>query len=175
MDHNALNPSQQAGHVEDGEQIELLERTLGQLPASLTSRLYVSHFLSTWNSRIFEFGAVLFLATIYPSSLLPVSIYAVVRGASAILLSPATGSWIDRGNRLTVVRTSIIGQRLAVAISCGLFWTLAEGDGLSEGSRSGLFAITVFFACIEKVCSVMNLVSVERDWVRLNNVNSERQ
>ncbi|KAJ3979583.1 hypothetical protein F5890DRAFT_908922 [Lentinula detonsa] len=38
--------------------------------------LYISHFLSTWNSRVFEFGAVLYLATIYPGTLLPMSIYA---------------------------------------------------------------------------------------------------
>ncbi|KAI8161003.1 Solute carrier family 40 member 1 [Colletotrichum sp. SAR 10_70] len=66
-------------------------------------RLYVSHFLSTWNSRLFEFGAVLFLASIYPGTLMPMSIYALVRGVFAVILSPSIGSWIDRGNRLSVV------------------------------------------------------------------------
>ncbi|KAK5123160.1 hypothetical protein LTR85_003358 [Meristemomyces frigidus] len=35
--------------------------------------LYTSHFFSTWNSRTFEFGAFLFLAAIYPHTLLPAS------------------------------------------------------------------------------------------------------
>lgn len=81
-----------------------------QLPAGITNRLYVSHFLSTWNSRVFEFGAVLYLANIFPGTLLPMSIYALTRGASATLFSPVIGQYIDRGDRLAVVRLSI-GKR----------------------------------------------------------------
>lgn len=69
--------------------------------------LYVSHFLSTWNMRGFEFGAVLFLATIFPGTLLPTSVYALVRAASAVILSPIVGRYIDTGNRLHVIRVSI--------------------------------------------------------------------
>jgi Ferroportin1 (FPN1) len=70
-------------------------------------RLYISHFLSTWNSRVFEFGAVLFIAEIFPGTLLAVSIYAVVRSASAIVLAPQVGRYIDANDRLKVVRSSI--------------------------------------------------------------------
>jgi len=71
---------------------------------SLKTRLYASHFLSTWNSRIFEFGAILYLAAIYPGTLLPMSVYALVRGFAAVFLAPAIGQHIDRANRLAVVR-----------------------------------------------------------------------
>ena len=70
-------------------------------------RLYISHALSTWNSRLFEFGAFLFLANIYPNTLLPASVYALARAASAALLSPWLGAYIDRANRLKAVRVSI--------------------------------------------------------------------
>ena len=73
----------------------------------ITRRLYISHFLSTWNSRSFEFGAVLFLATIFPATLLPLSIYALVRSASAILFAPIIGHAIDTRGRLPIVRFSI--------------------------------------------------------------------
>lgn len=128
-------------------------------------RLYVSHFLSTWNSRLFEFGAVLFLASIYPGTLMPMSIYALVRGVFAVILSPSIGSWIDRGNRLSVVRISIVGQRLSVAMSCGIFLVLERLRDLQSDLQNSLFAMVVGLACVEKLCSVMNLVSVERDWV----------
>ncbi|ERF72903.1 hypothetical protein EPUS_08731 [Endocarpon pusillum Z07020] len=75
--------------------------------SGITLRLYISHFLSTWNSRVFEFGAVLFIAEIFPGTLLPVSVYAVVRAASAILLSSKVGRYIDVNDRLKVVRGSI--------------------------------------------------------------------
>lgn len=136
------------------------------LPRSLTSSLYISHFLSTWNSRLFEMGAVLFLASIFPNTLLQMSVYALVRSGSAIIFSPAVGAQIDRRNRLSVVRFSIIGQRFAVAASCGLFWAMEQRSaGVRGHLRTGLFAITILLACVEKLCAVMNLVSVERDWV----------
>jgi hypothetical protein len=69
--------------------------------------LYTSHFLSTWNSRLFEFGAFLFLANIFPQTLLPASLYALCRNASAAVAAPWIGSYIDRADRLVVVRISI--------------------------------------------------------------------
>lgn len=76
-------------------------------PEGVTGRLYASHFLSTCNSRVFEFGSVLYLAAIFPGTLLPMSVYAMARGASAILLSSFVGEYIDTGDRLQVVRLSI--------------------------------------------------------------------
>jgi iron-regulated transporter 1 len=77
----------------------------------ITRRLYLSHFLSTWNSRSFEFGAVLFLAAIFPATLLQLSIYALLRSASAIVLASSIGYAVDQRQRLPVVRFSI-GKRL---------------------------------------------------------------
>lgn len=127
--------------------------------------LFLSHFLSTWNSRLFEMGSVLFIAAIFPNTLLPMSVYALVRSGAAILLSPTIGCWIDQGNRLNVVRTSIVGQRVAVGASCGIFWTLYKRDELRSKLKMTFFVVLVLLACIEKLCSVMNLIAVERDWV----------
>jgi len=74
---------------------------------SVLIQLYLSHSLSAWNSRMFEFGAVLFLASIFPGTLLYASIYALVRSLSAVALSSWLGSKVDRSNRLVVVRHSI--------------------------------------------------------------------
>lgn len=81
-----------------------------EVPAPIVRSLYLSHFLSTWNSRVFEFGAVLYLATVYPGTLSPMSVYALLRGVSAIVFAPLLGQYIDRGDRLQVVSLSI-GER----------------------------------------------------------------
>ncbi|KAK9324239.1 Ferroporti-1 [Lipomyces orientalis] len=132
-------------------------------------RVCVSHFLSAWNSRIFEYSAVLFLASIFPGTLLPPSVYALWRALSAMFLAPAMGRQVDRTNRLVVVRRSIVFQRAAVACSCALFVAMIL---LSVGAAStsilikaGFIAILSAFACVEKLASIMNTVSVERDWV----------
>ncbi|OBT72440.1 hypothetical protein VF21_08246 [Pseudogymnoascus sp. 05NY08] len=141
------------------------ESRISQVPARVTSRLYISHFLSTWNSRVFEFGAALYLASIFPGTLLPMSVYALARGAAAILFSPAIGQYIDTGNRLQVVRLSIVLQRLSVAGSCVAFYILAIGSPRAHGAETGLLVLLAVLACVEKLCAIMNMVSVERDWV----------
>ena len=76
-------------------------------PKQVLTRLHISHWLSTWNSRMFEFGAVLFLASIFPGTLLYASVYALVRSLAAVVLSSWLGSVADRASRLKVVRQSI--------------------------------------------------------------------
>ena len=125
--------------------------------------LFCSHLLSTWNSRVFEFGAVLFLAHIFPDTLLPVSVYTIIRAISAICFSPVVGGYIDKKNRLSVVRESIIGQRISVVLSCFLFAIMVDFNHASL--RMGLLGFVCILACVEKVYSVLNLIAVERDWV----------
>ncbi|KAJ6105270.1 hypothetical protein N7523_010080 [Penicillium sp. IBT 18751x] len=137
----------------------------GQVQTRIAYRLYTSHFLSTWNSRVFEFGAVLYLASVFPGTLLPMSAYALSRGLAAIIFAPAVGHYIDVGNRLQVVRLSIVLQRLVVAASCVIFYLLAIDFPMKRVVKTCLLVILTLLACFEKLCSVLNLVSVEKDWV----------
>lgn len=150
--------------------------------SSIKRKLYVSHFLSTWNSRMFEFGAVLFLVAAFPGTLLYTSAYALVRSLAVALLSSALGRRIDRFDRLKVLRSSIgeytykqilvrtvlkerkVWQRIPVAASCLIILLLLSQDGVSMSSYA-LFACASLLACVEKLASVANTVSVERDWV----------
>ncbi|KAK5290618.1 hypothetical protein LTR99_011019 [Exophiala xenobiotica] len=176
-DASERDPLLKQPRVEDAPQV-----AQGAMPVSIAPRLYLSHFLSTWNSRVFEFGAVLYLATIFPGTLLPMSVYAFARGLSAIIFAPAVGQYIDTGNRLQVVRVSIgmsyrpytaplancvakVVQRLVVAASCVVFYILTIRLSLGHGGKTGMLVLLAFLACLEKLCSIMNLVSVEKDWV----------
>ena len=141
--------------------------------SGIKHRLYVSHFLSTWNSRVFEFGSVLFLARIFPDTLLPSSVYALVRAASAICFAPLVGRWVDQGNRLKVVRLSIVGQRGAVILSCLGFSALSTNALDVPGFRPLLISILVLLACVEKLCSIMNTIAIERDWVIIVAENTQ--
>ena len=137
-----------------------------QLNDGIRRSLYISHFLSTWNMRAFEFGAVLFLATIFPGTLLPLSLYALLRALAAIGFSPAIGRYIDRTDRLPTIRLSIVGQRLPVILSCLVFWLLLEYQKLMPNVIIGLcFGLSVLLACMEKLSATMNIIAVERDWV----------
>lgn len=154
---------------------------------SVLMRLYVSHTLSAWNSRMFEFGAVLFLASIFPGTLLYASIYALVRSLAAVALSSWLGAKVDSSDRLVALRHSIgkliivlslgdawaswltaipnsVWQRIPVAASCLCFMALFKFSG-SLGISSILFVVVGFLACVEKLAASANTVAVERDWV----------
>ncbi|EXJ58932.1 hypothetical protein A1O7_06363 [Cladophialophora yegresii CBS 114405] len=135
------------------------------VPPHITRRLYVSHSLSTWNSRSFEFGAVLFLATIFPETLLQLSIYALLRSASAIVLASSIGYAVDQRPRLPVVRFSIVVARIAVLLSCVGFWALSTFHAIATWAKLAIFSMLVLLSCVEKPCSILNLVAIERDWV----------
>lgn len=142
--------------------VALQERLAGH---SVTRRLYVSHFLSTWNSRFFEFGAVLFIAAMFPQSLLPVSIYALFRAAAAALFSSLVGTYVDTQDRLRVVTVSIVGQRSATVLSCIAFLALDIVSAPRDPWRISAMLALPMLASVEKLCSMMNTIAVERDWV----------
>ncbi|QKX64027.1 uncharacterized protein TRUGW13939_11200 [Talaromyces rugulosus] len=148
-----------------------------RLSSRIACRLYTSHFLSTWNSRVFEFGAVLYLATVYPGTLLPMSVYALARGLVAILFASVVGYYIDVGDRLQVVRVSVgrLLQRLVVAASCAIFYVLAIGMPMTRVVNLILLATLTFLACVEKLCSILNMVVVVAgtDHASLRRLNAQ--
>ncbi|KAM3500618.1 hypothetical protein MY11210_009491 [Beauveria gryllotalpidicola] len=155
----AQSPEQQQA-VLDGDHDASADRV------RLERRLYLSHTLSTWNARLFEFGAVLFLASLFPTTLLPMSVYALARGLAAVALAHPVGEWIDRGDRLAVVRASIVLQRLPVATSCGILWLLERRMAtLTPRIVVGLMVLLCALAGVEKVAAMANTIAVERDWV----------
>ena len=115
-DHRLLEPAASHEHYSsDDAHRGSSTPTLNERHFNHVQRLlYVSHFLSTWNSRLFEFGAYLFLANIYPQTLLPASVYALTRASSAAIVTPWLGQYVDTGDRLAVVRTSIGKQLFAL-------------------------------------------------------------
>ncbi|KAF2006617.1 hypothetical protein P154DRAFT_517671 [Amniculicola lignicola CBS 123094] len=127
-------------------------------------KLYLSHTLSTWNARTFEFGAIIFLAKIFPGTLFYASCYALFRSGAATLLSSRIGGYVDRTHRLTAVRHSIIWQRIPVAASC-LFLMAMLRYSQHRPLVLSFFAASVGLAGIEKLAFIANTVSIERDWV----------
>jgi solute carrier family 40 (iron-regulated transporter), member 1 len=59
--------------------------------AKMAYMLYLCHFLSTWNARVYEFGAVVFTAAAFPGGLMASSILYVfhMRSPSVIFSTPA--------------------------------------------------------------------------------------
>lgn len=140
-----------------------------------SSLLYISHSISAWNSRAFQFGSVLFLASLFPGTLLPVSVYALASKLPGALFAHRFGQYIDTNERLKVVRNSIVGQRASVILACAIYVS-----SLSKNFPYFSLTLISILGANENSWSIINSVSVERDWVvvvagsdmeKLNNIN----
>ena len=56
-----------------------------------------------------------------------------------------------------------------MAASCIIFYLLAIGLPSQQPARIGMLALLAFLACVEKISSILNMVAVEKDWVRLSS------
>ena len=68
----------------------------------------------------------------------------------------------------------LVWQRVPVAVSCLVFIVLARFKTSAE-IKLVLFSVLVVLACPEKLASIANAVSVERDWVSTTVFSSKRQ
>ena len=63
------------------------------------------------------------------------------------------------------ILTFTVVQRIAVAASCVIFYILATSFPMSHTINICLLVTLTLLACLEKLGSILNLVSVEKDWV----------
>ncbi|KAK3944312.1 Ferroporti-1 [Diplogelasinospora grovesii] len=157
------------------------ENGVVELKKSLLWRLYISHFLSTWNMRSYEFTVILLFAKAYPDTLLPTSIRGVLTNGATLLLSPAIGRWVDlHSRRFYTMRITILVQRLSIVFGCVLwiFLFLYLDTPHPHGRRQVMFveevvprfkdvivAVLMVFGIVERMCAVGNNLVMERDWV----------
>jgi len=128
------------------------------------ARFYTSHFLFTWNDRVWEFASVILLISAYPQTLLPSSVFGLVTTASAIIFGPVLGRLLDSTVRLKSVRLAIFSQRMSVSAGCLCLWAMIV-QILTTSGKNGLFAMVILFGCLAKLAFVGKTACIERDWV----------
>jgi iron-regulated transporter 1 len=127
----------------------------------MKGRLYISHLLTSWTDRVFEFACFLLIADIFKTSLLLASVYGFATTISAIVFSNYVGRYVDRSPRLSCVRGTLLVQKASIVISCGLFWLL-----LATNTYSKLFYFgVVICGCLLKLSFIANNIAIEKDWV----------
>ncbi|ORY62293.1 Ferroporti-1 [Pseudomassariella vexata] len=168
-----------------GEAVELANE--GSLPAqevpqtsitrSQAVKLYISHALSTWNARGYEFATILFTASAYPDTLVAAAIRMTIVYFAMILFSSVVGRWVQKSpNRLRTLLATIFVNRASV-LAGAFFWLLilSQEDLIGSEGRFSLakndtlkhilFVVAMSFGIIERLSASGNLISMERDWV----------
>ncbi|KAI9259682.1 Ferroporti-1 [Phascolomyces articulosus] len=127
-------------------------------------RIYISHFLTSWTERVFEFLAYILLAKIFHESLLLPSIYGFITTLSAVFLSSHVGHWVDKLPRLSFVRNTLLVQKTAIIICSIVFYILLRQQHHDVGQMAG-FCVIVVCSCVLKLAFIGNNIAVEKDWV----------
>ena len=99
MEAALLAADQSAAH---SEQAAALEAGVDEAGPAYRERhaLYVSYFFAAFGDRMWEFASLVFLMSLFPSSLLAASLLGLLETGAAIVCSPALGRYIDRTPRL---------------------------------------------------------------------------
>ena len=138
--YQASIPSE-ASHTADAAQL------LAPAPAIRSQRrsLYLSYAFASFGDRAWEFASLVFIVELFPTTLLYASIFGVVETIAGLLAGPYIGAWIDRNQRLPVVRASIVGQNAVMALACLVFFIALTA------SRSDLVLVYLAYAMTHSV------------------------
>ncbi|MCJ1399804.1 hypothetical protein MMC11_003007 [Xylographa trunciseda] len=148
----------------------------GTIISSDAWSLYISHALSTWNARSYEFAAILFTASAFPDTLLASSIRGLCNTVAALCLSSWIGTQIDQSHsRLRTLVVTISTNRASVILACLGWYLLVENNSnvlilhftaTTEHQFSlWLFALVICLGIFEKLSGIGNMICMERDWI----------
>lgn len=148
----------------------VIDGEIGNHPAKarFLTYFYVSHFLSRWGSRMWEFGVGLFMIAIWPDSLLLTSVYGLVEDLAVASLGVSVGKWVDTTPRLKAVQISL-GMRngSVMAAALALVILLLDPDfALGQYKTfTSLIVLVNLFGGVSALAALATNIAVERDWV----------
>ncbi|KAG0328322.1 hypothetical protein BGZ99_005675 [Dissophora globulifera] len=132
-------------------------------------KLYLSHLLTSWVDRSFEFASYLLISRVYTTSLLQASIYGLSTTLIALVLSPRIGNWINILSRLQTYRVTLFMQKGSILISTVLFHFLNHRSALAGGGTQNnvSYAFIIVFGCTLKLAFIGNSIAIEKDWAMI--------
>jgi len=136
---------------------------------SLLFRLYLSHFLSAWGDRMWEFASALLLISIWPDTLLLAALFGLGESSAVVFMGPLVGDWVDSNDRLRVVRKSLIVANGSVVLATILIAIILALDYNQHDHRlfGVLVAMLIISGMASKLGSLASTLAVEKEWVKI--------
>ena len=136
--------------------------------------IYLSHLVSTFGDRMWQFAIPIIFMEIWPNTLFPCSLFLFVNNLAQFILMPTVGAWSDRHQRRLVMRTALIGQNAAIA-ACSVVLLLLVYTSQEEIQKRQSFHWRIHdivaFSCISVLSILGELLgkcstnALEKDWV----------
>ena len=142
------------------------------LPREDRVRLYSAHALSKFGDRMWEFGVPILFMELYTETLLPSALFTLALYSASLLLMAPVGSWVDRTERLRVIRLSVYGQNAAatlLTVAMAVLLLVSGGEPSATMALSPgvviVFCVMVVLAVVAELCAQASRLALERDWV----------
>ena len=126
--------------------------------------LYLSYAFASFGDRAWEFASLVFIVELFPSTLLYASVFGVIETAAGLLSGPYIGAWMDRNQRLPVIRISVIGQNAVMAVASLVFFIALTASRSDRALLYLAYSALTICACFIKISSALNKISLHKDW-----------
>ncbi|CAN0927897.1 Solute carrier family 40 member 1 [Linum grandiflorum] len=135
-------------------------------PTSLIRNLYIAHFLTRWDARMWEFSVGLYMIHLWPDSLVLAAVYGAVESASAALFGPLVGQWIERLAYVQILRIWLVTQNLSFVIAgTTVVVLLMISSTLNSTAFVSLVALANVSGAIGVLSTLAGTILIEREWV----------
>ena len=127
--------------------------------------LAIGQFSSSWGDRMWTFAVGLYLVKLTPNSLQLAAIYGLFVSLAIIVFAPILGNWIDRTNRLKVVRLMLLLQNSLVVLCAIVILVLLTKVVTSASLTKVMFVLIVIIGASANLASEGLKISIKRDWI----------
>jgi iron-regulated transporter 1 len=148
----------------------------------------LSHTLSAWEDRMWQFAVPILMMHIFRDTLLPGALFALVQYLGCVVLMPIAGNWIDQAYRLKLVWYAIMVENISILVTCAaltfMVWTHQHKQDDDKDKHESLhltaslivpYLIIVVTGVTGEVTNQMQTIALENDWVVvMTNSNSEK-
>jgi solute carrier family 40 (iron-regulated transporter), member 1 len=135
--------------------------------------LYLSHFLSAWGSRAWEFTVGLVMLEVRPTSLLLVALFGLADAGAQLLFVPVIGTYLDRTPRLKGACAMYALQNTAVAVSAAAALCILNLHLEGGPAFDLLVGLAIAAGSLSSVGAAGATITVEREWTKaLSNHDS---
>ena len=132
--------------------------------------LYVSHGLSAFKDRLWQFAVPILLMEIWTDTMLPPAIAAFTCNIIAFVGMPYVGQWVDQNDRLRSLRVSIFGEAALIVLSGVFLFLLSWNQGVEVAVPEWTYLRILLFGAVcvtngfVEIAMRIGQQSLEKDW-----------
>eukprot|EP01064_Diplonema_japonicum_P020986 TRINITY_DN30536_c0_g1_i1.p1 TRINITY_DN30536_c0_g1~~TRINITY_DN30536_c0_g1_i1.p1 ORF type:complete len:494 (+),score=103.04 TRINITY_DN30536_c0_g1_i1:58-1539(+) len=132
--------------------------------------MYVSHFLSAFDDRVWQFAVPVLLMNVWTQTLFPSAAIAFATNIVTFILMPYVGAYVDCHDRLDIMIISIVAESCFIVVAAVLLCFVAKIGETNGGVPSWDFKETSLFIalCLANAATEVSMrvgqQSLEKDW-----------